>query len=109
MDEKYTLGEKMKLHPLINEESPHYDTNSTSAIEQLEKRLSVTEMMGFCKASIFKYLFRLDEKGQKEGDLKKIETYENYLEVLKQLDDAGYFFDTVALAFEKSMIQYRYR
>jgi len=107
MDEKRSLG--MKLHPLINKESSHYDTGKTSAIEELEKVLTVTEMIGFCKANIFKYQYRLDEKGQKESDLQKIKTYEDYLTLLLRLDDAGYFLDTVAIALNKSMLQFRYR
>jgi len=99
----------MKLHPLINKESSHYDTDKTSAIEELEKQLTVTEMIGFCKANIYKYKYRMDHKGQKESDQKKIETYTNYLSLLLQLDDAGYFLDTVAMALEKAMIQFRYR
>ena len=99
----------MKLHPLINKEAAHYDTGKTSAIEELEKVLTVTEMIGFCKANIFKYRYRLEVKGQKESDLTKIKTYENYLEVLLKLDEAGYFMDKVALALEKSMIYFRYR
>ena len=98
-----------KLHPLINKNSAHYDTGKTSAIEELEKLLTVTEMIGFCKGNIFKYKYRLEEKGQKESDIAKIKTYEAYLKLLEQLDDAGYFMDTVALALEKSMIQFRYR
>ncbi len=99
----------MKLHPLINKESSHYDTNETTAIEELEKRLTVTEMIGFCKANIFKYSYRMDKKGQKESDLVKIKTYEDYLELLLRLDDAGYFLDTVAMALDKAMLRFRYR
>ena len=99
----------MKLHPLINKASSHYDNGKKSAIEELEKKLTVTEMIGFCKGNIFKYRYRLEDKGQKESDLKKIQTYENYLKLLESLDDAGYFLDTVAMALEKSMIRFRYR
>jgi aminopeptidase C len=98
-----------QLHPLINKESPHYDTEKTSAIEELEKVLTVTEMIGFCKGNIFKCQYRAEHKGQRESDIKKIETYENYLSLLLRLDNAGYFLDTVAMAFEKSMISFRYR
>lgn len=99
----------MKLHPLINKESAHYDTGKTSAIEELEKRLTVTEMIGFCKANIFKYEYRLEEKGQKESDLTKIKTYEDYLALLEDLSDSGYYDDEVSLALGKAMLQFRYR
>jgi len=99
----------MKLHPLINKESSHYDTGKTSAIEELEKVLTVTEMIGFCKANIFKYRYRLEEKGQKDSDIKKIRTYENYLSLLEELSDSGYYDDEVSLALGKAMIEFRYR
>ena len=99
----------MKLHPLINKEASHYDTGKTSAIEELEKVLTVTEMIGFCKANIFKYQYRLDEKGQKQSDLAKIKTYENYLALLESLSDMEYYDDEVSLALAKAMMQFRYR
>ena len=64
----------MRLHPLINKKSSHYDLNATSAIEELEKQLSVTEMIGFCRANIFKYNYRKNHKGQRESDEEKIHT-----------------------------------
>jgi len=99
----------MKLHPLINKESSHYDTGKTSAIEELEKVLTVTEMIGFCKANIFKYQYRLENKGQKESDIKKIHTYENYLSLLEDLSDSGYYDDEVSLALGKAMLEFKYR
>lgn len=99
----------MKLHPLINKNSPHYDTGKTSAIEELEKQLTVTEMIGFCKANIFKYNYRLHDKGQKESDQEKIKTYEDYLSLLQTLYDMDYFDDIVALALDKAMLRFRYR
>ncbi len=99
----------VKLHPLINKASSHYDTGKTSAIEELEKELTVTEMIGFCKANIYKYKYRLEHKGQKESDQQKIKTYEDYLTVLLKLYDMDYFDDTVALALDKAMLRFRYR
>jgi hypothetical protein len=99
----------MKLHPLINKESAHYDTEKTSAIEEMEKLLTVTEMIGFCKGNIFKYQYRAEHKGQRESDIKKIETYENYLNLLEELSDSGYYDDEVSLALGKAMLEFRYR
>lgn len=75
-------------HPLINPESSHYESESKSAIEELEEQLSLSEMIGACKFNIFKYTYRQDKKGQKEADLKKIETYVNYLKFLEELEDS---------------------
>lgn len=75
------------LHPLINPDSKHYESEGKSAIEELEERLSLTEMIGACQFNIFKYTYRQDKKGQRESDLKKIETYVNYLKFLESLAD----------------------
>ena len=72
----------MTLHPLINKDSSHYDTGKTTAIEEMEKNLTVTEMAGFCKANIFKYEYRKPHKGQKESDEIKIKSYVQYLVLL---------------------------
>ena len=69
----------------------------------------VIEMIGVCKANIFKYRYRLNKKGQKKSDLAKIKTYKKYLKLLKQLDDTGCLWDTVSMALEKSMLAFRYR
>jgi len=100
---------KKKLHPLINKDSAHYDIDEKSAIEILEGLLTVTEMMGFCKANIFKHEYRKHAKGQIRSDEKKIDTYKKYLELLEHLDGLGYWDDMVELALAKSMIEYRYR
>ena len=99
----------MKLHPLINKESSHYDTNETTVIEELEQRLTVIELIGFCKANILKYTYRLETKGQKESDMKKIKTYTNYLKLLETLRDDGHILNTVALALAEQNISFRYR
>lgn len=73
-------------HPLINPESSHYDDEKKTAIEELEEQLNLVEMMGACRFNIFKYKYRQDKKGQKQADLKKIETYENYLKFLESIE-----------------------
>lgn len=97
------------LHPLINAASTHYDTDKRSAIEELEEELTVAEMIGACKFNIFKYEFRQDAKGQKEADIKKIETYKNYLRLLEYLDLISSDLFTVAEAMKADGLKYRYR
>ncbi|MDD2651658.1 MAG: DUF3310 domain-containing protein [Sulfurimonas sp.] len=75
------------LHPLINEKSVHYEKNKKVAIQEAEKLLTVSEMIGTCKFNVFKYEFRKEFKGTLEADEKKIETYKNYL---KELEDMLY-------------------
>ena len=77
----------MKLHPLINPESSHYQSGGKVAIEEMQKVLSVSEMIGWCKGNIFIYELRKELKGALEADKKKIETYKNYL---KELEDMAY-------------------
>ncbi len=74
------------LHPILNKDSAgHYDIGKTSAIEELEKELSIREAIGFCKANCFKYEFRQDHRGQKESDIRKIATYKAYQKELQRL------------------------
>lgn len=75
------------LHPLVNKASTHYEKDKRVAIEELEKQLTVSEMIGWCKGNIFKYEFRKELKGTLEADKKKIETFKNYL---KELEDMAY-------------------
>ena len=77
----------MKLHPLINPESSHYQSGGKVAIEEMEKKLTVIKMIGYCEGNIFKYEFRKELKGTLEADKKKIETFKNYL---KELEDMAY-------------------
>ena len=72
-------------HPLVNSNSHHYLINGKQAIQTIEEQLTVTEMIGACKFNISKYRQRLETKGQKESDLKKIETYQNYLSLLEEM------------------------
>jgi hypothetical protein len=72
-------------HPLINENSTHYNVGEKSAIELMEEKFTPDEMMAWAKINIFKYEYRMEHKGQKDSDLKKIETYERYLAFLHNL------------------------
>ena len=77
---------KLQLHPLINKDSIHYQANDRKpAIEELEEVLSIREMIGFTLGNIFKYEYRLEEKGQMKDDLIKIKTYTAYLDELYNL------------------------
>lgn len=99
---------KLPLHPLINPKSSHYDNGKKTAIEELEEELTVQEMIGYCKGNIKKYSYRLEEKGQKESDLIKIQTYEAYLRVLL-LIYSGYMALQVKMALTLAGIKFRYR
>lgn len=73
-------------HPLLNPQSTHYSpAGVASAIELYEKQATVQEGIGFCKGNLFKYSYRLEKKNQRQDDLAKIETYENYLRLLMML------------------------
>ncbi len=76
---------KMGLHKLIDPQSPHYDKGEKNGIEILEDEMTISEIRGFCYGNKRKYEIRLEHKGQRESDLKKIKHYENYLDVLTNL------------------------
>jgi len=99
----------MTLHPLINKSSTHYDTQDKPAIQLLEEQLSVAAMAGFVEGNIFKYKHRQDHKGQRESDNKKIDTYENYFNIIKMLLHKGYKSQTVTWALKCEEISYEYK
>ncbi len=73
-------------HPLLNIESAgHYDQKDKTAIHLLEESATVAEQVGWCKGNIAKYKYRCKYKGEEAKDIKKIETYENYLLLLQSL------------------------
>lgn len=99
----------MKLHPLINPDSSHYDDpNGLTAIEMLEEVLTVQEMIGYCKGNIFKYEYRKHKKGQTASDIQKIKTYVKYLDVLFPLLDYTNMV-SVKKAFENSGLKFKYK
>ena len=98
------------LHPLINKaSSSHYDNGSITTIEKMEARLSVTEMIGYCKGNVLKYDERKELKGQLESDIEKIETYKNYLEVLTKLKRDGMQGFLVCDALKQARYEFVYR
>jgi len=84
-------------HPLLNPDSPHYDTDCMPSIYELEKELTLAESIGWCKGNILKYKLRLGKKStidhfdseaeRKAKDIKKIETYEAYRDLLMRIAD----------------------
>lgn len=102
-------GEK-PLHPLINPNSQHYErADGRVAIQELEEQLSVTQMIGFCKANIFKYEFRKFDKGALAADEEKIKTYEAYLELLEHFVYMGLGGEYVSVAMESACRKFRYK
>ena len=100
--------QELQLHPLINPNSKHYDTEEKTAIELLEEQLTVSEMIGFCKGNIFKYEYRKEHKGAKEDDEVKIKTYQDYLNVLNST--IGFYRSMPCVkAFFFSNIKFMYR
>lgn len=99
----------MQVHPLINKESLHYQNDGKVAIQELEKRLTVVEMIGWCKGNIFKYEFRKQLKGALEADEKKIKTYKDYLHVLNMLHTKGFSDEIVLDAFLQYGLEFRYK
>jgi hypothetical protein len=72
-------------HPLLNEDSKHYDGDKP-AIQELEENLTLSEAIGFAKGNAFKYDYRKDSKGSKDSDIKKQRTFINYLQFLFEIE-----------------------
>ncbi len=60
----YCQGDPEKPRDDMVETPPHYTQKTIECIE-------VTEQFGFCLGNAIKYIWRADEKGNKEQDLRK--------------------------------------
>ena len=95
---------KKPLHKLLTHGSnKQYLVDGKSAIEEMEKEITVGEMIGFCKANIFKYNFR--EKGVNAEDAYKVTKYEAYLKELELLPNRSLDVNT---AFKISGVEWDY-
>lgn len=99
----------MKLHPLLNPNSTHYENEDKVAIQEMEKEMTVTEMIGACKANIFKYEFRKHNKGALEADEAKKKTNEAYMAVLKDMASLSLANQFVTDALKMTKREYAYR
>ena len=105
---------KAPLHPLINPASAgHYSkAGKRTALEEAEGMLTVDQMIGACRFSMIKYAYRKNLKGQRESDIEKMTTYENYLAFLEGFkksinwDEDNYL--SVERLYEKYNIVWRY-
>ncbi|MCK9532620.1 MAG: DUF3310 domain-containing protein [Gammaproteobacteria bacterium] len=73
-------------HPLLNPKSLHYQ-HGTPTIQEIESQMGIYACIGFAKGNMIKYKSRLDHKGQKEADLEKLQTYQNYLQWLLDIEE----------------------
>ena len=74
----------MGKHPLLNPESTHYQLwAGTESIEMIERMFSDEELIAWCKITITQYRLRIGKKDSVESDIKKIKTYEAYLDYLQ--------------------------
>ena len=96
------------IHPLLNKDSAsHYDNGKKASIYEHEKNATVAGMVEVAEFEIFKYTSRLGKKSYitefvsdehkrvhlefiKRKDLKKIETWKNYKELLIPMLHKGY-------------------
>jgi len=61
----------------------HYKVGNLEVFDILEAKLSLEELIGFCKGNILKYTIRAEHKGGLE-DFKKAQWYLNKLITLKK-------------------------
>ena len=71
-------------HPLLNSDSSHYSLFDDEAIEQFEKMFTTEELMAWSKLNYYKYMFRLGKKDGLDKEVKKMRTYEDYYNYLKE-------------------------
>lgn len=71
-------------HPLLNDESKHYEmVGGVEAITLMEAMFTVEELKAWAKLSAMKYRLRIGDKDTPEKEIKKIKTYESYYRYLE--------------------------
>jgi hypothetical protein len=74
-------------HPLINDESPHYEMlGGVQSIVLIEAMFTTDELMAWAKITAMKYRMRIGKKvgNHAEQEVNKIMTFENYYTYLEQ-------------------------
>jgi hypothetical protein len=74
-------------HPLINDESPHYEMlGGVQSIELMEMMFTTEELMAWAKITAMKYRLRVGKKvgNHAEQEVNKIRTFENYYRYLEK-------------------------
>jgi hypothetical protein len=72
-------------HPLLNEDSKHYHAEEEPAILTLEKHFTLAQMLSWAEITALKYKLRENHKGQKENDIIKRQTFNDYADFLSKL------------------------
>ena len=93
----------IEVHPLLNPDSPHYETpDGKICIEELEKKMKINDMIGWCIGSVGKYNCRLGQKDAIEKEKRKIITYNNYhLQLIALQDQIGGYVSGAELSVAK--------
>ncbi len=106
------MAQQLPLHPLINPDSPHYDTGSKPSIQKFEEKYSVHKLMNWAEITLAKYK---DEgranKGEQEKDIRKAKTYQNYYQMLRSmvLKNKNLADMTAEKAYQSLNIYWRYK
>jgi len=86
----------------------HYDQQKENFIFQLEKKMTVCEMVGAMTYNIEKVKNRIGNKDELEKEERKIQTYTNYRRVLFDLERKGFGHIRVNLALSKAGLKFDY-
>ena len=73
-------------HPLINENSRHYQMpDGSDSIEQMELLFTREQLMSWALITSYKYRLRIGKKDDAAKEVEKINIYEKYYKYLDQL------------------------
>jgi len=53
----------------------HYSVGGIEVLDVIKAKMTHEEFIGFLKGNIIKYLLRMDHRGDKQGDFKKMKSY----------------------------------
>ena len=73
-------------HPLINENSRHYQMpDGSDSIEQMELLFTREQLMSWALITSYKYRLRIGKKDDAAKEVEKINIYEKYYRYLERL------------------------
>jgi cell division protein FtsB len=92
LEERFTIAEN-RIKPLEAKEASlkpkrnHYD-GSVHPLDLIAAK-GYSDIIGFCRGNVIKYVYRYDRKGDPLGDLRKASTYLKYLTTVVEFKESN--------------------
>lgn len=85
--EKTNKDEDLSTDAMVNHPSHYNIPGRRECIEEMEDYIGATGVYYFCLGNSFKYRYRKNDKGNRDGDLAKAKWYDEYARKLYERID----------------------